>query len=61
MNNGSSLSEKISRFFNPSTQVENDNRKQQIKDTVLFVIGTGLLVYFRKSIERSFAKMNEAV
>lgn len=55
MNIGSNLGEKISRFFNPSTQVENDNRKEQIKNTVLFVVGTGLIVYFRKSLERSLS------
>lgn len=57
----SGLGEKISRFFNPSTQVENDNRKKQIKDTMLFVVATGVIVYFRKSIEASFAQLSEAV
>lgn len=60
MNIGSTLGEKMSRFFNPSTQVENDNRKEQIKNTLLFVIGTGLIVYFRKSLEGSLAKIAES-
>lgn len=60
MNIGSNLGDKISRFFNPSTQIENDNRKEQIKNTMLFVVGTGLIVYFRKTIERSLARVGES-
>lgn len=51
------MGEKISRFFNPATQVENENRKEQIQNTVLFVVGTALIVYFRKSIETSLTQI----
>lgn len=60
MEGNSGLSEKISRFFNPPTQVEYDNRRQQIKDTATFVVVTGLIMYFRKGLERSLAKFAEA-
>lgn len=59
MNIGSNLSEKVKQFFNPSTQIENENRKEQIQNAVLFVVGTGLIVYFRKSLERSLAMVAE--
>ena len=54
-----SFSEKISQFFNPATQVEYDNRRQQIKNTVTFVVVTGLIAYFRKSLERNLSRMVE--
>ena len=59
MNIGSNLGEKISRFFNPATQVENENRKEQIQNTVLFVVGTALIVYFRKNLERSLTQIGQ--
>lgn len=57
METSSSLGDKISKFFNPPTQIENENRQQQIKNTVAFVVATALIVYFRKGLERSLAKI----
>lgn len=57
MESSPSLRERISRFFNPATQIENENRQQQIKNTIAFVVATGVIVYFRKGLEESLAKI----